>query len=40
MPIGALPGWAAEKLASLPASELEDLSVRLLGAKNLEEFLK
>jgi hypothetical protein len=37
---GALPGWAAEKLASLPASELEDLSERLLDAKSVEELLR
>jgi uncharacterized protein DUF4351 len=30
---GALPGWAAEKLASLAAPELEDLSVRALDAQ-------
>jgi hypothetical protein len=37
---GALPGWAAEKLASLPASELEDLSVRVLDAKSIDELLR
>jgi hypothetical protein len=36
---GALPKWAAEKLASLPASKLEDLSLRVLYAKSLEELL-
>ena len=37
---GALPGWAGEKLAALPASELEDLSERVLDAKSLEELLR
>jgi len=37
---GALPKWAAEKLASLPASKLEDLSVRVLYAKGVDELLK
>jgi len=37
---GALPGWAAEKLASLSASELEDLSERVLDAKSLDELLR
>jgi hypothetical protein len=37
---GALPSWAGEKLAALSASELEDLSVRVLDAKNVEELLK
>jgi hypothetical protein len=37
---GALPGWAAEKLAGLPAAELEDLSVRVLDIGSLEELLR
>jgi hypothetical protein len=37
---GALPGWAAKKLAALSASELEDLSVRVLDAGTVEELLK
>jgi len=37
---GALPGWASEKLSALPASELEDLSERVLDAKNVEELLR
>jgi len=36
---GALPRWAGEKLAALPAAELEDLSERVLDAKNIEELL-
>ena len=36
---GALPGWAVEKLAALSASELEDLSERVLDAKSMEELL-
>jgi predicted transposase YdaD len=35
-----LPNWAAEKLESLSASQLEDLSVRVLDAKSLEELLR
>jgi hypothetical protein len=34
-----LPRWAVDKLAALPASELEDLSERVLDAKNVEELL-
>jgi hypothetical protein len=37
---GALPKWAAEKLSSLPASQLEDLSVRVLYAKSVDELLR
>ena len=37
---GPLPAWAGEKLASLSAPELEDLSERVLDAKSLEELLK
>jgi hypothetical protein len=36
---GVLPRWASDKLAALPASELEDLSERVLDAKNVEELL-
>jgi hypothetical protein len=36
---GALPAWAGAKLASLSASELEDLSERVLDAPNLGELL-
>ena len=37
---GALPGWAVEKLASLSASELEDLSLHVLDVNSLEELLR
>ena len=36
---GALPSWARERLAAMPASELEDLSVRVLDANSVEELL-
>ncbi len=37
---GALPVWASEKLAALPASKLEDLSERVLDAKSVKELLR
>src|ERR1039457_1236016 len=37
---GALPGWASDKLTALPASELDDLSERVLDAKSVEELLR
>ena len=37
---GALPGWAREKLAALSASELEELSERVLDAQSVDELLK
>jgi hypothetical protein len=37
---GPLPGWASQKLAALPASELEDLSERVLDAKSIDELLR
>jgi hypothetical protein len=37
---GPLPGWAGERLAALPASQLEDLSERVLDAKSVEELLR
>jgi hypothetical protein len=37
---GNLPGWAGPRLAALPAPELEDLIVRLLDAKNIEELFR
>ena len=37
---GALPSWAGEKLAALSTSELEDLSERVLDARNVDELLK
>ena len=37
---GALPIWAGEKLEVLSTSELEDLSERVLDARNVDELLK
>jgi hypothetical protein len=37
---GPLPGWAAEKLASMRVSELEELSERVLDAGSVEDLLK
>jgi hypothetical protein len=37
---GAIPGWAEERLASLSAAELEELSVRVLDAESIEDLLK
>ena len=37
---GALPSWAGEKLAAMPASELETLSERVLDAGSVDELLK
>ena len=37
---GALPVWAAEKLAVLPAPQLKDLIERVLDATSLEELLR
>lgn len=37
---GPVPAWAGQKLAALSAGELEDLSERLLDARNLEELLR
>jgi predicted transposase YdaD len=37
---GALTGWAVEKLSALSASDLEDLSERVLDAKSVEELLR
>ncbi len=37
---GALPSWAGEKLAAMPASDLEDLSERVLDARSVDELLK
>lgn len=36
---GAIPAWAGERLGELSPHELEDLSVRVLDAKSLEELL-
>jgi hypothetical protein len=37
---GTLPSWAGEKLAALPASELEALIERVLDATSLGELLR
>jgi hypothetical protein len=37
---GTLPVWASHKLEAPSASELEDLSVKLLDVRSLEELLK
>jgi uncharacterized protein YqeY len=37
---GSVPNWAEERLEKLSAKELEEVSVRLLDAKNLESLLK
>lgn len=36
---GALPGWAAERLAAMQAPELEELSERVLDAGSVDELL-
>ena len=37
---GAMPTWAEERLETLSATELEDLSERLLDAPSIEDLLK
>jgi hypothetical protein len=37
---GAIPNWAAERLAGRSASELEELSVRVLDASSIEDLMK
>ena len=37
---GAIPIWAAEKLAHRSTAELEELSMRVLDAQSLEELLQ
>src|ERR1039457_4429283 len=37
---GALPGWAAERLAGLSTTELEERSVRVLDIGSVEELLR
>jgi len=37
---GSVPNWAEERLEKLSAKELEEVSVRLLDAKSLENLLK
>ncbi len=36
---GSVPDWAADQLANLSASELEDLSLRVLDAQSIEDLL-
>jgi hypothetical protein len=37
---GSVPKWVEQRLAKLSAKELEELSVRVLDAKSLENLLK
>jgi len=37
---GAIPSWAAEQLATRSTVELEELSVRVLDAQDIEELMK
>jgi hypothetical protein len=37
---GALPGWAADKLAGLSTADIEELCERSLDARSLEELLR
>ena len=37
---GALPNWAAETLAGLSTTDLEELCERVLDARNLEDLLQ
>jgi hypothetical protein len=37
--LGSLPGWLEERLVNLSTSELEEISLRLLDAKDLNELL-
>ena len=34
---GAFPAWADERMSKLSVTEIEDLSLRLLDAKDLDE---
>jgi len=36
---GAIPGWADERLASRSTAELEELSVHVLDAANIQDLL-
>jgi Domain of unknown function (DUF4351) len=36
---GPLPGWAEERLTRLSIAELEDLSLRVLDAKGIDDLL-
>jgi hypothetical protein len=37
---GAIPDWAEERLTSRTATELEELGVRMLDARTLEDLLQ
>ncbi len=37
---GPLPSWASQKLAAMPASGLEELSVRVLDTASIDELLR
>ena len=37
---GAIPGWADERLVSLSTAALEELSVRILEARSIEDLLR
>jgi hypothetical protein len=37
---GAVPAWAAERLAGLSTAELEELSERILEARSIEDLLR
>ncbi len=37
---GPIPSWAEERLAGRSTAELEELSVRVLDAQNLEDLLQ
>jgi hypothetical protein len=37
---GPIPDWAEERLTSRSATELEDLSVRVLDAQSIEDLLE
>ena len=36
---GTIPDWATQRLAKSSAAELEDLSIRILDARSLEDLL-
>ena len=36
---GPIPNWASERLAKSPAADLEDLSIRVLSARSLDDLL-
>jgi hypothetical protein len=37
---GPIPSWATEQLASRSTAEMEELSVRVLDAKSIEDLMK